>query len=331
MRVFIHGSCVSRDLLSLVQGDGFELAFYSPRQSLIGLLGAVPRIERTVDMSNLASRFQRRAAEGTLRADVLKRLEHHHEETDMVLWDITDERLGVYELNGGYVTRTLELMNAGLDVHLRREARHIPFGTDEHFELWSRGLDRWRRMLIRFGLADRLVLLAPPWASYLNDGSPSPPSFGTHAIEHSFFAERYYTLARSAFPNLHALGRDIETRTSRDHQWGPAPFHYDDATSNALARALHRLVYEDVAAFPPPRPVIAAVGPRTVEVTARKTWAESLALHARKDEEVAVRSRYQEGELFRLHLPRPGDYVFRVFHRAGGQTVGVSSPSVSVP
>jgi hypothetical protein len=329
MRVFIHGSCVSRDLLPLLSPHEFQLNFYSPRQSLIPLLGHIGGLEEHLNATNLTSRFQRRAIEGTLRADVLDRLKHHHGETDLVLWDLTDERLGVYEFDGRYMTRSLELISSGLDVTLASMARHIAFGTDEHFDLWASALDLWKRSLTRLRLVDRLVLLAPPWATHLNDGSPTPPSFGTHAIEHAFLAERYYALARSTFPKLHFLGHGSETRASQNHQWGPAPFHYDEGTSARLAHALRGLVYEDVAAFPPPRPIVAPVGPRTVEVTVPKTWAESVALYALQGGQVAVRSGYQDGELFRVRLPEPGEYVFRAFHRALGRAVCIDSERVS--
>jgi hypothetical protein len=54
-----------------------------------------------------------------------------------------------------------------------------------------------------------------------------------------------------------------------------------------------------------------------------------VALYALQGGQVAVRSGYQDGELFRVRLPEPGEYVFRAFHRALGRAVCIDSERVS--
>lgn len=331
MRVFIHGSCVSRDLLSLLPPEEFALTFYSPRQSIIPLLGHITGLAEQLDTTRLTSRFQRRAITGTLHADLIQQLQHHHRETDLVLWDITDERLGVYEQSGRYMTRTLEAISTGLDSTLASTARHIPFGTDEHFELWASALNLWSRWLTHLGLADRLVLLAPRWASHLDDGTPTPSSFGTHAADHTPQAKRYYDLVRTTMVGARIIGDGIDTRSAPDHRWGPAPFHFNDETNASLGNMLHELVYDHSAQFPPPRPVVATTGSHTIDVKVHKTWAEEVALHVLLEGEPQIRFRYQKEDLFRVHLPAANEYVLRGYHRTSGHTVGVNSEHFSAP
>ena len=138
MRVFIHGSCVSRDLLTVLEQHGHSVSFYSPRQSLIGLLRAVDRLASLADATTLTSRFQQRVLDGTLRSDLTTQLATHAESTDVLMWDLVDERLGVYAVpdavgqHSGYVTRTLELITSGVDATVAETGRLIAFGTDEH-------------------------------------------------------------------------------------------------------------------------------------------------------------------------------------------------------
>lgn len=238
LRTFIHGSCVSRDLLADAAGDAFTLTYYSPRQSLIGLLNALPDLEQQVDLSRLTSRFQRRALAGTIRGDVAVQLARYATSTDLVLWDLTDERLGVYEWQGGYVARTIELINSGLDSTLARAATRVPFGSDEHIRLWRLGLAQWAAELRRHGIDRRTVLLAPPWAEHFSSGAPTPPSYGTTASAHHALAAPYYDMAMEELPALRIVGRHLDTYADENHRWGPAPFHYDAETSRRLAAEL---------------------------------------------------------------------------------------------
>ncbi|MFE4465517.1 DUF6270 domain-containing protein [Oerskovia sp. NPDC056781] len=330
MRVFIHGSCVSRDLLTQLSEHGFELNHYSPRQSLIPLLGTVPDLIQALDTSRLTSRFQRRAAEGTITADVARELDHRHANIDMVLWDITDERLGVYEVGQGYVTRTLELVASGLDTSLQSVGRHIAFGTDEHFHLWSQSTRTWADQLRRRGLADRVVLTAPRWATEFTDGTPTPASTGMDASRYEALATRYYEQVARELPSTRFIGRSAPTTSSRDHRWGPSPFHFSDETNYRMATELYGIAFDAQQEFPPPRPSAQKRGDGTVTVSGRKTWGTQFALHVFQDREPVAKFRYQPVPDFSLDLP-PGTYRAKLFHKNETTVLASSSSSFKVP
>lgn len=325
MRTFIHGSCVSRDLLTLLADHGFELSHYSPRQSLIPLLGAVPDLVNALDTTRLTSRFQRRAAEGSITADVGRELDKRHANVDIVLWDITDERLGVYEVDGGYVTRTIELFNSGLDKSLQAVGRHIAFATDEHFDLWTRGVRIWAEQLRRRGLADRVVVVAPPWAAQFTDGTPTPPSTGVSAQLHEELATGYYDAIARELPQARFVGRTLETRSSVNMKWGQSPFHFDGPTYNAIASQVFTLVHDMVHEFPPPRPSALIHPDGRLQISARRTWAEQFALHIYRDKERVFKSKYQPDPEFELDL-EPGAYRAKLYHK-GQSTFALAASS----
>ncbi|MEL7976619.1 DUF6270 domain-containing protein [Isoptericola sp. F-RaC21] len=322
MRVFIHGSCVSRDVVALLDSAGVELAFYSPRQSLVPIGRPIDGLQQHLDLSSTTSRFQRRAAEGTIRADMLEQLARHRSVSDLILWDLTDERLGVYEHRNTYVTRSLELMSVGLDAALARTARHIPFGSDEHFDLWSEGLQNWASKLQELGLEDRVVLLAPRWAARFDDGTPTPSSFGTSADKHAELARDYLAQARHVLPDLRTLGTTLETSAGRDHQWGPAPFHFSAATNAALAAEIRATILDPAQSFPPPRPAVIRASESEFVVHAPTSWADEFALYVYKrshtgTERTIERISYQKQQAFNITIEQPGTYRFRVFHKRG--------------
>lgn len=315
MRAFIHGSCVSRDLLAMLAGHGFELTHYSPRQSLIPLLGTIKGLTRYVDASRLTSRFQRRAVEGTLNADLLDQLDRHRTVSDMVLWDITDERLGVYAHNDTFVTRTVELISVGLDAALSQSARHIAFGSDEHFTLWSRALERWAGKIEESKLDDRIVLLAPRWASKFEDGTPTPDSFGLDAQTFESLSADYYAQAQHVLPKMRIVGREVPAFASTRHQWGPAPFHFSDETNHALAAVLYEIGYDPSSEFPPPLPTVVQTSENEFFVHSSTSWADEYALYVANKQGIVQKFPYQDSPEFRVTVEQTGTYRFRLFHK----------------
>lgn len=329
MRVFINGSSVSRRLLSLTSSEAFEIASISAGQSLIPLVGNLQGVHHRPNLERLRSRHQRRALNGTLEADLAAQVSRHHNSTDLVLWDLSDERLGVYERDGRYLTRSSEVILSGLDEILVEEARFIPFGTAEHFDLWARGLDRWRRLLVRHRLSDRLVLMAPYWTGSTEEERRFPTRSQAKARERNEDIARYYNLAQDTFSNLHCIGSALAA-PSRRAEGGIDSFRLDEQDMRLLAHEFHSLVYNAVAAFPPPQPIITRIHHREIAVTLRKTWAETVAVHAIRAGEVTARTAYQVGENFVLQLPRGGEYVLRGFHRAPGRTLSVNAEPITV-
>lgn len=234
-RVFIYGSCVSRDTFELLNPDRYSLLAYVARQSLISAFG--PSTELETAPGDL-SPFQRRMVEGDLRGDLRTKLAAAAGAIDLLLWDLTDERLGVYQMAaGGFVTRTPDIIGAGLERSLAQSGRLITFGTPEHLALWQEATAAWKALLLRLGLLARTLVLGPPWAERSSDGSAVPASFG-------LAAERANALYVPYYDHVKALGfavAQVDSRSataSAEHRWGLAPFHYDLETYHRLIGAI---------------------------------------------------------------------------------------------
>ena len=239
-RTFIHGSCVSRDTFGFLP-DTFELTYYVARQSMISVDRPVADIASR--LKPLASAFQDRAVRGDIAGDALRRLAGRADHADILLMDLTDERGGVLEVGDSYVSKLAEFWGNG-GRELARGARHIAFGSDEHFALWSKAWDHYEERVAGLGLRDRLVVLHTPWASHLDDGSPlTVPGWMLEPAVANELYQRYIAHLAGREVTLLELPEEL-VRSSAGHRWGPSPFHYMDAAYQYLAAQITHLAQQ---------------------------------------------------------------------------------------
>jgi hypothetical protein len=231
VRVAILGSCVSRDTVGYAP-DRFDLITYVARQSWIS--AGLPAAGVADALVPLDSAFQQRMVDGDVRGDALDRLAAVADRVDVLLLDLVDERGGVIEVGGGYVTKLVELWSAG-GARATRGGRHVPFGTDEHFAAWCEGADRVLGRLDATALLGRAILLRTPWADRHPDGTPlKVPEWMIPPAEANELYRRYHRHLADAGVAVVDLPARLAT-TPRDHRWGPSPFHYGDAAYASLA------------------------------------------------------------------------------------------------
>ncbi|PFG18651.1 DUF6270 domain-containing protein [Serinibacter salmoneus] len=234
-RILVYGSCVSRDTVSAMPQDRIRIVDYIARQSLVSAYSPPVTL---IPAPELESRFQARQAAGDFASSLPSALRRTGGRVDLILWDLTDERLGFYVLpDDTAVTRSVDLIAAGIDGSIAQIASLISFGTDLHFNLWSSQLPRLITTVGKEHPAARFVLIAPPWAAHSADGSPTPSSFGMSAEDGNAKYERYLDEAERR--GIEIIGRDItDPRSSAEHVWGEAPFHYAPEVYQELVRHL---------------------------------------------------------------------------------------------
>lgn len=232
----IYGSCVSRDTVEFCARPETNLKRYVARQSLISAFG--PETKTVLDLKKLSSPFQRRMVKDDLNGSLRKLLPSIVQDSEILIWDLVDERLGVYRTEGGgYVTRSFELIKSGNDEELRKEARLISFGSDEHFELWTAALKDFAKELKELAYLSRVHLIAVPWAEKGVDGTKTPWSHGLSAKKANKLYARYFYAAEEFF-NVIWIGKDRKPLATTEHKWGFAPFHFDQDTYLEIADAL---------------------------------------------------------------------------------------------
>ncbi|PWH06462.1 hypothetical protein DEO23_05690 [Brachybacterium endophyticum] len=236
LRVTIYGSCVSRDTVDLAAHDRIEVAGYVARQSVLSIGNDASA--RFPQDAAIDSPFQRRMMEGDFAGNAAQRILEEAPHSDLLLWDLADERHGVQAyLDGDVVTRSIDVMKSPEVKAALTGSLHVPFGDDEHFETWKASADALHATLEEAGLTARTVVLAVPWALCAIDGSETPASMGiTPADANERFA-RYYDHLRDL--GLRMIELDVEdVHSDPEHRWGHSPFHYAQDVYERIAEAL---------------------------------------------------------------------------------------------
>ena len=235
-RVLVYGSCVARDTLEFAASGSVELKGYVARQSLISAdSDALPHLPEQLSVS---SKFQERMIRADFEGGLFSRLETLAPDVDVLLWDLADERHGVYRFSdGAVVTRSIDnIRMPELDERFA-EAEHIPFGTPEHFAIWRDRLAAFEERLRSLDLFERTVVLEVPWAVLTTEGKPSPWSMGVRAKDANQRYEPYYDLVRDRGFRMVRLPQEV-VLADPQHRWGLAPFHYTPAVYREVLRQL---------------------------------------------------------------------------------------------
>lgn len=235
-RVLVYGSCVARDTIEFAGPDRVDLRGYVARQSLISV--GSDASAHLPELTDVTSNFQARMIRADFAGSFLERLASMAAEIDVLLWDLADERHGIYRFDDGtFVTRSIDTMNVASVSERLGEARHIPFGVDEHFDLWSRRVAFLVEWLKERDLFDRTIVVDVPWAVLTTEGAPSPWSMGIRARDANKLYARYYAALRERGYRMIELSEG-SVRADPQHRWGLAPFHYSSAAYREVLRQL---------------------------------------------------------------------------------------------
>lgn len=235
----IYGSCVTRDTFEFL-GDDFLLKSYVARQSVIS---AGTQTSDTLPMLDpIASAFQKRMVEGDLKGNLYETLDRQASQADLLVIDLIDERGGVIDFGDGkYVSKLAEFWSAGGREASRGRAQ-ISFGSDEHFERWTNGVQRLLGELLKHEMLHRTVVIKAPWATLTDTDEPFDiPTWMMDPREANSLYERYYDYLEKVGVPLITLP-DHLVRTSDSHQWGVSPYHYAKGAYEYLATELRRFV-----------------------------------------------------------------------------------------
>lgn len=355
LQVLVVGSCVTRDTFEFLSPEFFKLRGYVARQSLVSAFG--PAAEPHFDLSVIPSAFQRRMLEGDARSSLPGVVEEMAPQVDLLLWDLVDERLGFLDHEDGTVsTDSVELRRARQNGQAPVERTGPSFGSSEHLQRFAAVLPRWRALLERTELLSSTMLLAPPWAVSTTTGEMTPSSYGLEADVANEMTERYLAVVAEVLP-VPVLGRTlVHPLGQADHQWGPAPFHYDDATYAALAnevaqaarvhcapRGWEALETRELTRARPrfqtdvrgeesaPTLSVQQTGPLELSVTIHASGVRACSFALHQGTERVDATPYLRTITHRFAVPARGIYRCRVFVMTDdGERVPVTSPAIRV-
>lgn len=233
-RVFIYGSCVSRDTLELSLDH--EVVEYIARQSLIS--SSSPPTD-LLDGLALNSGFQNRSLNGDLKSNLFPSIAKKASQIDLFVMDLTDERLGSFALTDGtFITHSVELQKSGRLGELPTTPTRLNIGSDRHFARWTRAAAQLKATLTRHGLFQRSILLRTPWAT-MTIGGKNVESFRNIATsEMNVRFNRYYEKLEELGFNTVTLPTSLAL-SDENHKWGAAPFHYHNEAYVYLLGAIN--------------------------------------------------------------------------------------------
>lgn len=229
-RVFILGSCVSRDALEQVP-NVFELAAYLARTSIasIGLPPVDDSHVRRV-LTELPSAFQRRMLANDLDKETLATIARTPH--DVLLIDFIDERFDLVLSGDSIFSLSGELAQTGFDPGQRER---LSPGSEAFLARWIAGFER----LLAAVDPTTIVLNKAYWAERFPDGTDAS-SLRWIRSSNAFLQQLYDSI--EARWTLQSIRYPEElVRADPAHKWGKAPYHFAYPFYEHTIQALQKL------------------------------------------------------------------------------------------
>lgn len=239
MKIFIVGSCVSRDLTTYLVKKQHTLLHYAARQSLIS--ADRPVQEDLLQSDLFSSPFQLESVTNDFKGDLYERIDAHKGDIDVILWDLIDERRGVIRISDTeYVTNNWELYVSG-QIDSLKEFDLLPLGTEEHFAIWKQAVDRFIKRLEELGLLHKVLLIAPMFAHIDEDGDNVPAATGDTWQDLRNNYSKYFEYVKKKVSSESIVSIPNEAlRATKNHRWGLQSFHYSTTTESRLVEEIER-------------------------------------------------------------------------------------------
>lgn len=242
-RIFILGSCVSRDAFE-IPGHGFNLVGYIARTSLASAFTARSAPRDIIQLAaKIGSAFQRRMVEIDLRKRALSLISSAS--FDYLLIDLIDERFNLARFAGSNVQPEVFTLSRELAAVCNWPGAQVVPGTNQHLSAWKRGVGQ----LLRNMPPERIIVNRAFWATTMSDGTPLEKQ---SLIEQSnrTLEVMYDYLQRNHVGGVITYPEGIVADPS--HKWGVAPFHYAPSMYESLIRQLGEI--QNRSAVRPTRP-----------------------------------------------------------------------------
>lgn len=237
MKVFIWGSCVSRDCFNYPSSSSFELVAYHARCSCASAMSP-PVTLKGINLNAVKSSFKRRCIVDDFQKGLLRDLKAL--DFDILLIDFIDERFPLkIDAEGRAVTVSSELQETH-SVQPNDNLIHV--GSEERFSLWSSAWDSFMDFCVRHGIKDKIIVNCVYWAKTLDNGEAIPNFTSSYIAKNNIFLERIYARVAKDLPQSQYICYPKEFSVANSsHQWGISPFHYIDYLYGYTISHLSRL------------------------------------------------------------------------------------------
>lgn len=238
-KIFIYGSCVSRDVFELAdKRPNAEIVYYQARSSMCSAFDATPIIDGRDKIQNLPSNFQRKM----LSVDFDKTLAQiiQSQSFDCFLVDLIDERYDCFYTDDGEVFTISSELRSIMTPDVEMQGRIISSRTEEFFRLWEKGWAQLVEIARRDSWLNKILVNKVYWA--MNTEQPDESKRATlnsWAEQNNRQLENMYRRMSMDLKKHQFIEypRDIVVADMK-HKWGYQPYHYEktvyDFASNYL-------------------------------------------------------------------------------------------------
>ena len=223
IKVFIFGSCVSRDPFEIADERDFEIIDYVARTS-IASLSAEPYVDENI-VKNIPSKWQQRMVLGDMNKSFFSKL--LNTSFDVLLIDLIDERFNLSIKGQSVHTISSEYKKA---LYTPNSYRSIKRFSDEKFRLWEKGLEKLVTFLKKNRLENKIVLNKVYWTHKIGQDGIVNERYSPQDIkEANDDLKRMYTKISTLLPYIKTIEYpENQLFTDPSHKWGVEPFHYNE-------------------------------------------------------------------------------------------------------
>lgn len=218
-KVFIFGSCVSRDTIEFDKG-AFQIIEYYARSSFASL--NFPKFEgSTAFVESIESPFQRKMVKRDLAKEILHRKEDL--DADFFLIDFIDERFNLVEfLDGSIATLSLELSEKIDGFFNTTEIKTMDV---DYFSNFIGGFTKFIEMLGE--KASKVRIIKAFWATKSNNENIRLPVSSEYISLQNKKLSVLYAIAEGVLSsqNMIQIPNHLEVADC-ENKWGFAPYHY---------------------------------------------------------------------------------------------------------
>lgn len=232
-KVFIIGSCVSRDVFN-VENNKLEVVSYNARSSFARIGNSqVVSNHFYSGIQNLPSAFQRRMVLNDFNNQLISRV--NTTEKDIILVDFIDERFHLVQLGDAIVTRSKEFTLTNINPD-----RLINTYSQEYLALWKAGIDFFLK-----NIANNQLIVIPKvfWSNKII----GQEQFSERVLQdidkqNEKLITMYDYLEKKSLNNLKLLEINEDLlRVDSKHRWGLSPYHYSDEYSEYVNSLLSEI------------------------------------------------------------------------------------------
>lgn len=337
MKVFIWGSCVSRDCFNYPSSSSLELVKYHARCSCVSAMSK-PFSLTGINIDAIANKFKRQAVIDDFQKQLLPDLETT--EFDILLIDFIDERFALkIDDEGRVVTVSAELQETG-SVALDDSLVYV--GDEKRFSLLHEAWNKFMEFCDRHGIRDKIVLNCVRWADHMENGEPVSQFTQNYIARHNAFLERIYEVVKKDIPeSRHICYSDELLVANSKHRWGISPFHYIDNLYNYTNKQLMEISSQYTNAVRPNEKISSndtsgKLGKSYIlsdfkykqyivkdvlilEINDKNTDETKYGYYLKKNNDIIKRISYSEKKTISFQLDEDGDYQIIIFIKTNNE------------